>query len=134
MQPNPLNHIDLRVRDLDAALPLYRVLMPALGFGEGGAVKETDGTRWAYSSVKRASGPPGQFFGLTENPHHTANQTCIAFYVERREDVDRLAEAVIDAGARNVEGPCECPEYGNGYYAVFFEDASRNRLEIHTRE
>ena len=43
-------------------------------------------------------------------------------------EVDRLAEIVVRAGARNVEGPGY--DEGPGYYAVFFEDPSGNRLEI----
>jgi hypothetical protein len=42
-------------------------------------------------------------------------------------EVDRLAEVVRQAGARNIEGPMQ---YERGYYAVFFEDPSGNRLEV----
>jgi len=43
-------------------------------------------------------------------------------------EVARLAEIIVRAGARNVEGPGY--HEGPGYYAVFFEDPSGNRLEI----
>jgi predicted enzyme related to lactoylglutathione lyase len=31
---NPFGHVDLRVRDLGAALPFYEALLPELGFTE----------------------------------------------------------------------------------------------------
>jgi len=39
-----------------------------------------------------------------------------------------LAETARQAGARKIEGPGY--DEGPGYYAVFFEDPSGNRLEI----
>ncbi|NGZ04570.1 MAG: glyoxalase, partial [Nitrospira sp. WS238] len=72
-----------------------------------------------------------EFFGVTESPSHVANACRIAFWVDNREEVDRLATIVRQAGARNIEGPlCEDPQY----YAVFFEGPSGNRLEICNRE
>lgn len=52
--------------------------------------------------------------------------------VESTSDVDRLADIAVHAGARNVEGPGY--DEGPGYYAVFIEDQSGNRLEICHRE
>ena len=72
-----------------------------------------------------------EFFGVTESPQHVANESRIAFWADSTAEVDRLADLVVRAGARNVEGP----DYheGPGYYAVFFEDPSGNRLEICNR-
>ena len=51
----------------------------------------------------------------------------LPFGPDSHAEVDRLAAVVVQAGARNVEGPLyEEPRY----YAVFFEDPSGNRLEI----
>ena len=49
-------------------------------------------------------------------------------WAESTSEVDRLAEIVVRAGARNVEGPGYYE--GHGYYAIFFEDLSGNHLEI----
>jgi predicted lactoylglutathione lyase len=46
----------------------------------------------------------------------------IAFWAETREQVDRVAQVVREAGGRNLEGPQIWPEYSPGYYALFFED------------
>lgn len=76
-----------------------------------------------------AAGTDGapEFFGLTESPRHVVNECRMAFGADTHAEVDRLAAVAVLAGARNVEGPL----YGEpGYYAVFFEDPSGNRLEI----
>ena len=116
------DHIDLRVRCLAEARPFYEALLPALGFTldvgiEGWLQFETAG-----------AGSATEFFGVTESSRHVANECRIAFWADSTSEVDRLAEIVVRAGARNVEGPGYYE--GHGYYAVFFEDPSGNRLEI----
>jgi predicted enzyme related to lactoylglutathione lyase len=115
------DHIDLRVRSLSEARPFYEALLPALGFTRDASIEG-----WL---TYEASGTDGaqEFFGVTESPRHVANECRVAFWAESLSEVDRLAHIVVQAGARNVEGPLyEEPQY----YAVFFEDPSGNRLEI----
>ena len=121
-----LDHIDLRVQDLSAAQPFYGMLLPALGF-----VREVSIDKWftfeADTPVRQK-----EFFGITESPQHVPNDTRIAFSAASTDEVDHLADVVRRAGARNIEGPGY--DEGPGYYAVFFEDPSGNRLEICHRE
>jgi predicted enzyme related to lactoylglutathione lyase len=115
------DHIDLRVRNLAEVRSFYEMLLPALGFDKDAKI---DG--WIqYERTSREGA--AEFFGVTESPHHTANECRIAFWASSVAEVNRLAGIVRQAGGRNIEGPgFEVP----GYYAVFFEDASRNRFEI----
>ena len=69
-----------------------------------------------------------EFFGVTESSRHVANECRIAFWADSSREVDRLAEIIVRAEARNVEGPGY--HEGPGYYAVFLEDPSGNQLEI----
>lgn len=120
----PFGHIDLRVRDLEAVYPFYAAILPELGFphewrGEDGFSFQTEG------KLPRLS-----WFGVIEDRDHFTNATRIAFAVESREEVDRFAEIVRSAGARNVEGPEDMP-YTRIYRAVYFDDPSGNRLEIY---
>jgi len=119
-------HIDLRVADAAAALPFYEALMPALGY-----TLRFHGDEWKVWARADAALPATQYFGFTESPNHVANENRLAFWVESREDVDRLAAVVREAGT-DVSGPKEMP-YGPGYYAIFFADPSGNRLEIYHR-
>lgn len=56
----------------------------------------------------------------------------LAFGVGRREDVDTfVAEFIRPRGiAPLYDSPREYPEYRPGYYAVFFEDPDRLKLEV----
>ena len=116
------DHIDLRVRSLAEARPFYKKLLPALGFTRDVGVEN-----WLQFETADTGGA-SEFFGVTESPLHVANECRIAFWADSTGEVDRLAEIVVQAGARNVEGPGYYE--GHGYYAIFFEDHSGNRLEI----
>lgn len=118
-----LDHIDLRVPDLNAAAPFYRRLLPALGFRHEGNIP---GWIQFYGGDGREVAP---FFGLTEDPGHRPNQNRIAFWADSIRQVDELAAFVRSIGAQNIEGPGYEEEAGT-YYAVFFEDPWGNRLEI----
>jgi catechol 2,3-dioxygenase-like lactoylglutathione lyase family enzyme len=67
-------------------------------------------------------------------PFEVANENRIAFWAESRAEVDRLTEIVRQADGLKLEGPEVWREYSPGYYAVFFEDPSGNKLEICCRE
>jgi catechol 2,3-dioxygenase-like lactoylglutathione lyase family enzyme len=56
----------------------------------------------------------------------------LAFGVRERADVDRfVAEFMQPRGVAALYGsPREYPEYHAGYYAVFFEDPDRLKLEV----
>ena len=116
------DHIDLRVRSLAEARPFYEALLPALGFTRD--VRIEHWLQFEAAGVDSAT----EFFGVTESSRHVANECRIAFWADSPSEVDRLAEIIVRAGARNVEGPGY--HEGPGYYAVFFEDPSGNRLEI----
>jgi len=83
---------------------------------------------------QRPGKKPEEFFGFTEGTNHRPNENRIAFWAESRAEVDRLTEVVRRAGASKLEGPQVWREYSPGYYAVFFEDPSGNKLEICCRE
>lgn len=123
---NHFGHIDLRVKDAKAAEPFYSKFLPALGF-----TRTFHGGGW-YVFATEGELPQAAFFALTEDPVHVANANRIAFWVESREEVDRVAKVVRDAGGQNIEGP-EAAEYSETYYAVFFDDPSGNRLEVYHR-
>lgn len=124
MERRLFDHIDLRVRSLAEALPFYAELLPALGFP---TFSETS-LGIAYDAIR--DHPKPEFIGLIEDPEHRPNASRIAFWAESKEEVERIAEIVVAAGARNVEGPMFCPEYSPTYYGMFFEDPSGNKLEI----
>lgn len=124
MARNPFGHIDLRVSDMEGALPFYERLLPALGFGH---THHSDDWKVFTAEGKL---PSAAFMAITEDPEHTANENRIAFWVWSRDEVDRIAGILDEMGADVESGPRECPEYSPSYYAVFFRDPSGNRLEV----
>jgi len=125
MPRNPFGHVDLRVRSLERTLPLYAALMPELGLSG-----ERSGEGW-HTYVGEGPQPGKAFLPIQEAPDHVPNANRLAFWVATREEVDRLAEVARGAGARIESGPRDCPEYSATYYAVFFEDADGNKLEVY---
>jgi glyoxylase I family protein len=53
-----------------------------------------------------------------------------AWNAENRDDVDRMYVLLISIGATVLDAPAEYPQYGDGYYAVFFEDPNGLKLEF----
>jgi catechol 2,3-dioxygenase-like lactoylglutathione lyase family enzyme len=123
---NRFGHIDLRVSDIDAAVGFYEALLPALGFTE--KYHSEAWKSWATTDPL----PLTEYFAITEEQAHVANDNRIAFCVESPAEVDRLAEVARQAGAAELSGPKPMP-YGPRYYAVFFADPSGNRLEVYVR-
>jgi catechol 2,3-dioxygenase-like lactoylglutathione lyase family enzyme len=127
MKTRIFDHIDLRVKNLEAARKFYGKLLPALGFTCDRS-DETWGTFYAVGDK------PSEFFGFTQDRHHQPNGTRISFWAETRDGVDQIAKLVGEIGGKNLEGPEICAEYSPGYYGFFFEDPDGNKLEICCRE
>ena len=122
------DHIDLRVSDLANVRPLYDALLPAMGFSR---IDESD-TDVNYHRPEKDHAHP--FFGLMVDPEHRPNGSRIAFRVDSRKEIDRLAAIARTSGARAFEPPEIYDEDHPYYYATFFEDGDGNKLEICCRE
>ena len=96
-------------------------------------VSPSSGKEWRGNSAL-GTFPSKPFFGFTEDPNHQSNGTRIAFWVNSSAEVDRVAEIIQRAGAKNIEGALSNSEYNETYYAVFFDDPSGNRLEVVHRQ
>lgn len=118
--PRILDHVDLRVPDLQAARTFYEKLLPALGFTERAEIPN-------WVSYNAAGSNPSEFFGFIESPGHIPNGNRIAFWTESNAAVDSCLPLLQQLGAKNIEGPLFEDE---GYYAIFFEDPFGNRLEV----
>jgi glyoxylase I family protein len=53
---------------------------------------------------------------VTPGLHH------VAFSAQTRSDVDRVYEVLVEIGAVVLDPPAAYPQYGSGYYALFFAD------------
>jgi catechol 2,3-dioxygenase-like lactoylglutathione lyase family enzyme len=116
-----VDHLWIRVADLDAAVAFYDTIAPYANLTRGNAGTEPrrqqflDAERDSFSLV--AGGTP------TENVH-------IAFPTDDDAVVHAFHEAATNAGYRDNGGPGERPVYHAGYYAAFVLDPDGNNVEI----
>ena len=113
-----VDHLWIRVSDLEAATRFYETVGPAAGFRAG---RELDGrTQFACvsGSFSVVAGTP-----VTENVH-------LAFAAADDETVDRFHRDATAAGYRDNGAPGERSVYHAGYYAAFVLDPDGNNVEV----
>jgi len=113
-----VDHLWIRVSDLDAATRFYENVGPAAGFRVGREL--ADRTLFAcvsgsFSVV--AGGEP------TENVH-------LAFTADDDATVDAFHAAALAAGYRDNGPPGERAAYHRGYYGAFVLDPDGNNVEV----
>jgi catechol 2,3-dioxygenase-like lactoylglutathione lyase family enzyme len=123
-------HVQLNVADAGVSVPFYREL---LGFLEYRVMVGTDdllGMSNGTTDVWIVQTPTDRVIKGFHRKDPGLNH--IAFRVGRREDVETFAGEFL--GPHGIVplygGPRDYPEYRPGYYAVFFEDPDRLKLEV----
>lgn len=126
-----MHHVDLVVSSIERSLPFYRDLLGPLGFHR---ISEVEGERgetiWYFNG-------PGASIGLREaqtesdEPYdrYRVGLHHLAVDAPSRSSVDERADWLHEQGAEIESGPQEYG-YSPGYYAVFFYDPDRIKLEI----
>jgi heme-degrading monooxygenase HmoA len=117
-----LHHIDVHVRELAAARKLFDALATTIRYRQRLAEEGFVG----YEPLD--GGRPR--IGFLADAGEAGGSMRLAFGVESRERVDEAALIAGRSGARAIEGPKLHPEYGDDYYAVFFEDGDGNKYEV----
>ncbi len=119
-----IDHLDVRVRDFEAARRFYRAVFEALG--RGGDVRETED--WLELDelyvTRQAEG------GAATTHLH------LCFQAADRAMVDAFYRAAIDHGGKDNGPPGERPQYHPGYYGAFVLDPDGHNVEAvhHTFE
>lgn len=125
-----VDHLDLVVSDLDRSLAFYRDLLRPLGYqGESEIVGE-QGERVVYltgSGMVAVSLRQAQTEG--EHDRYRVGIHHLAFQAPSREVVDERLRWAREQGAKIENDPKEY-EYLPGYYAGFFYDPDRLKLEV----
>ena len=107
-----LDHVHLRVTDLEASKRFYAAALDVLGLGP---LNEGPGYFQFDELFVSTDGPP------TAHLH-------LAFQAPDRATVDRWHDAVLAAGGRDNGGPGE-RHYHPGYYGAFALDPDGNNIE-----
>lgn len=127
-----MHHLDLTVGDLERSKPFYELVLGFLGYR---CVKDTaEVIVWDLTLPDGVCGIAIRpAYRSREHDRYTVGLHHFAWNAENRQDVDRLHERLVAVGATILDAPAAYPQYGTGYYAVFFADPSGNRLEIYHR-
>ena len=118
------DHVDLTVNDLARSVAFYAKVLAPLGFRQ---VPDPSGVDFANHHVsiglKVASGAAA-FDRFRVGLHH------VALRAANRADVDAFHRFLVCEGVTILDPPADYPEYGDGYYAVFFTDPDGLKLEL----
>jgi len=132
-----VDHIQITVRDMAVAIPFYDRLMPLLGFDPRRRVEavieehEFHVVEYTHPLLAFAiTSPRAPFREDTVHRRKPGAVHHLAFKAESRAEVDRLHREVEAIGATIVSEPRLYPEYGPGYYALFFKDLEGIKYEI----
>ncbi len=123
-------HLQINVRDAAVSLPFYRDLLTYLEYRVMTSTVDVLGMSNGSTDFWIMGTPSGS---VAARPHRkNAGLNHIAFRVGARTDVDRFHDEFLKPRAVPVlyGGPRDYPQYRNGYYATFFEDPDRLKLEV----
>ena len=123
-----MHHLDLTVGDLGRSKPFYELVLGFLGYR---CVKDTDQVIvWDLTLPDGVCGiaiRPAE--RQREHDRYTVGLHHFAWNSDSRQDVDRLHARLVEAGVTILDAPAAYPQYGTGYYAVFFADPDGLKLE-----
>jgi catechol 2,3-dioxygenase-like lactoylglutathione lyase family enzyme len=114
-----IDHLWIRVSDVDAARTFYEIVAPHTGFRLKHA--ELPDPRRAHFA-----GPASSFSVVDGAPTQNLH---FAFPARENAAVDAFHRAATDAGYRDNGAPGERPVYHLGYYAAFVLDPDGNNVE-----
>jgi len=122
-----IDHLAIRVGDLPQSKLFYDRVLGFMGFERewefGEVVGWNNGETMFWITQADAAG--------RGRPHRTGDigYHHYAFELGAREQVDALYQFLLGEGAEIVDPPADYPDYGEGYYAVYFLDPDGLKLE-----
>jgi hypothetical protein len=137
-----LHHVIIVVSNVSRSSPFYGAMFRYLDYElSGSSERHEDWTRWDLDtpheiSIVQAS---EKLLGIQHVRGAVGHHHHLAFCAADRNDVDRFYSEVLlglaSKGLCTIEDPpCECPEYGEGYYATFFKDYDGLKYEFVVNE
>ena len=116
-RPGQIDHLWIRVADLEASRRFYETVAPQTGFALASEGPDRRTFAGADASFSVVSGQP------TEHLH-------MAFTASDNATVDAFHRAATEAGYRDNGPPGERPIYHPGYYGAFVLDPDGNNIEV----
>lgn len=130
--PGRVHHVDLSLRNIAAAEPLYDLVLTHMGYVKGKPYPDGGG-EWDMPggsesiAIRPAKGPDAD----REHDRRTSGLHHLAWRADDPADVNALYAKLLAFGAVILDAPAHYPRYneGRGYYAVFFADPDGLKLE-----
>lgn len=128
-----VDHVDLTVAEPAASLAFYEAVLGYMGFRIARAHERgfdfernaADGLTMSIGIMRaEREGRARRHDRYSPGLHH------LALAAASRADVDGLHALLVRIGATVLDPPADYPEYGQGYYAVFFADPDGLKLEF----
>ncbi len=123
-----LHHLALTAASLEASAPFYDRVLSLLGYRRTLAKDTLAVWEGPHPEILLYQARPEQATARHEtyDPgiHH------VAFSAPSRNVVDTVEQEVRRAGGSVLDAAREYPDYAPGYYAVFFLDPDRIKLEV----
>jgi catechol 2,3-dioxygenase-like lactoylglutathione lyase family enzyme len=116
-RPGPIDHLWIRVADVEVSRRFYELLAPWTGFAPHGQHEFGFGFQGRGGSFSLIPGAP------TEHAH-------IAFPADNDETVEAFHRAALDAGYEDNGPPGERAVYHPGYFGAFVLDPDGNNVEV----
>jgi catechol 2,3-dioxygenase-like lactoylglutathione lyase family enzyme len=110
-----IDHVTIRVSDLEASKAFYSCVLAPLGLVE--PHHDETFTEWGDFSIAADDEP------VAQNVH-------IAFPAKSREEVDAFHRAAMQAGYRDNGPPGERPVYHVGHHGAFVLDPDRSNILV----
>jgi catechol 2,3-dioxygenase-like lactoylglutathione lyase family enzyme len=122
-----IDHLVLRVKEFERSRRFYDLVLGFLGFKRKYNFAKTAG--WSNGKTLLWIGEADA--EGKQHPHRIGNIGFhhYAFELGKRQDVDDLYALLQKHKLPVVDLPADYPEYGKGYYAVFFTDPDGLKLE-----
>ena len=120
-----VDHLWIRVPDVDAATAFYDLVAPYGGFREGHEKPEAGRALPRRTFYAGSSGS----FSVVGARQRTRN-LHVAFPADENATVDAFHAAAVAAGYRDNGAPGERPQYHAGYYGAFVLDPDGTNVEV----
>ena len=126
-----VHHVDLSIRDIAAAEPLYDLVLTHIGYVKGKPYPDGGGEWDLPDGTSVGIRPTSGANAKRDHDRYASGLHHLAWSATSRDDVDALFAKLSAFGAKILDPPADYPQYngGRGYYAVFFADPDGLKLE-----
>jgi catechol 2,3-dioxygenase-like lactoylglutathione lyase family enzyme len=123
-----LHHVEIYVSNLSKSVEFWGWLLPELGYEQ--YQKWDSGISWKHQETYLVFVQAEERY--LDVPYHRcrAGLNHLAFHGNSREHIDKITQALLDKGIQILYNDKHPYAGGKNYYAVFFEDPDRIKVEL----